>query len=63
MSTKSEWDAIEKKVATSRNTRTYASAECLICGRLIKEGCYSGRNGNYKRHMATHEAKADHDQH
>lgn len=31
--------------------RVYAQNVCLNCGRTISESAYSGRTGNYKKHV------------
>ncbi len=38
--------------------RRYAERVCLICGETIREGCYSGPDGNYRKHVAACVKKA-----
>jgi ribosomal protein L28 len=35
--------------------RQYQQRECLVCGRIIREGAYSGQAGNFTKHALTHE--------
>ena len=51
-SSKADWDRAFS-AATAR-TRTYNRRECFVCGRSIGEGAYSGSDGNFRKHMATH---------
>lgn len=53
---KEEWAAVEA-MGTTKRTRVYNSNTCPLCGRLIREGAYSGRDGNFKKHMGTHNQK------
>jgi len=36
-------------------TRSYAQRECLTCGQVIHESAYSGKDGNFRKHLASHE--------
>ena len=53
---KKEWDAIERGQG-SGTVRRYRSTVCLLCGRTISEGAWSGADGNFKRHVAACERK------
>jgi hypothetical protein len=52
MTSKEDWDRIERRSSNPRRApKNYAKHTCIRCGRTISEGAYSGKNGNYKKHM------------
>lgn len=58
MSDAIDWDAIERSLAWGRVPRCYMRRACPRCGRVISESAYSGRCGNFKKHVQAH-ARAD----
>jgi hypothetical protein len=39
--------------------KTYSQRECLTCGKIIHESAYSGKDGNFRKHLKSHEGKDD----
>ncbi len=37
-------------------TKRYQERECLECGVVIRESAYSGNDGNFRKHVKSHEA-------
>ncbi len=59
------WDEVEKNTGDRtdsigrrrRASRNYQQSTCPLCGRVISEAAYSGRNGNFSKHVKACEKK------
>lgn len=45
-----DWDEVWRN-QRGRRSNTYQQRTCPMCGRLISESAYSGRCGNFKKHV------------
>ena len=45
-----EWAEAERRASGPKGARSFGARVCLGCGRTIREGAYTGRDGNFRRH-------------